>query len=216
MGSVTAASPGTGPSASRRRDELGSVEELDGQPRADLHDPGVHRRIRSGAARNRPNRTPRRNPNSSTKGIGVTTLPLDFDIFLSFGSRTHPLRVVSCQGRASCSRWDRSVVEKSHVLDDLGPLRPQAHREGRGERAGSSPHTHAICGVSDEVAQVSMMSGSPRNPPGTPRWSDAVARRHVSRRIDGQARLVRHDRPRVVRDPVQDPRGYHTGTGTPK
>jgi hypothetical protein len=26
-------------------------------------------------------------------------------------------------------------------------------------------------GVSDDVAQVSMMSGSPANPPGTPRWS---------------------------------------------
>lgn len=28
-----------------------------------------------------------------------------------------------------------------------------------------------ICGVSDEVAQVSMTSGSPTKPSGLPRWS---------------------------------------------
>ena len=31
------------------------------------------------------------------------------------------------------------------------------------------PQRAAICGVSDEVAQVSITSGSPMNPPGAPR-----------------------------------------------
>ena len=35
---------------------------------------------------------------------------------------------------------------------------------------GSSQRV-TICGVSDEVAQVSMMSGSAVKPPGTSRWS---------------------------------------------
>ena len=41
----------------------------------------------------------------------------------------------------------------------------------RANRSGSSSQPPAICGVSDEVAQVSMTSGSPTNPPGSPRWS---------------------------------------------
>ena len=40
-------------------------------------------------------------------------------------------------------------------------------------RASSVRQPVAICGVSDEVAQVSITSGSPMNPPGTPRWDSS-------------------------------------------
>ncbi len=43
----------------------------------------------------------------------------------------------------------------------------------RANRSGSSSHPPAIWGVSDEVAQVSMTSGSPMKPPGLPRWASA-------------------------------------------
>ena len=41
----------------------------------------------------------------------------------------------------------------------------------RENRSGSSSHFPAICGVSEDVAHVSMMSGSPTKPPGLPRCS---------------------------------------------
>ena len=47
----------------------------------------------------------------------------------------------------------------------------------RANRSGSSSHPPAICGVSDEVAQVSMTSGSPTKPPGSPALVGGVARR---------------------------------------
>ena len=36
----------------------------------------------------------------------------------------------------------------------------------RANRSGSSSHPQTICGVSDEVAHVSITSGSAANPPG--------------------------------------------------
>ncbi len=38
-------------------------------------------------------------------------------------------------------------------------------------RSGSSSQPQTIWGVTEDVAQVSMMSGSPTKPPGLPRWS---------------------------------------------
>ena len=43
----------------------------------------------------------------------------------------------------------------------------------RANRSSSVPQRPAISGVSDEVAQVSITSGSPMNPPGTPRCDSA-------------------------------------------
>src|SRR5919205_4285764 len=37
--------------------------------------------------------------------------------------------------------------------------------------SGSVSQPEATCGDSDDVAQVSMTSGSAMNPPGSPRWS---------------------------------------------
>ena len=41
----------------------------------------------------------------------------------------------------------------------------------RSNRSLSLSQPPAMCGVSDEVAQVSITSGSPTKPPGFPRWS---------------------------------------------
>ena len=71
--------------------------------------------------------------------------------------------------------------------DDLVRLRPQVHREhpaGTGRRR--VPQPPAICGVSDDVAQVSITSGSPVNPPGWPRCVLVVAGRRLGRRVDRQ------------------------------
>jgi hypothetical protein len=50
-------------------------------------------------------------------------------------------------------------------------LRAQVHREGAGEQVGVVVPAAGDLRVSDEVAQVSMMSGSPMKPPGWLRWS---------------------------------------------
>ena len=54
-------------------------------------------------------------PNFSSIGRGVTTLPLDLDIFLRSGSSTHPEMATLVHGSASCCRCARSTVENSHV-----------------------------------------------------------------------------------------------------
>ena len=64
----------------------------------------------------------------------------------------------------------------------------------RANRSGSSSQPQAICGVSDDVAQVSITSGSPTKPPGTPRCSSVYPRRRVGLRVDRQRRLRGHDR----------------------
>src|SRR5450756_2982684 len=54
-------------------------------------------------------------PCSSSSPIGVTTLPLDLDIFLRSGSRIQPEMAACAHGRQSCSRCDRTTVENSQV-----------------------------------------------------------------------------------------------------
>ena len=54
-------------------------------------------------------------PCSSSRPIGVTTLPLDFDIFLRSGSRIQPLMAACFHGRPPNSRWARTTVENSQV-----------------------------------------------------------------------------------------------------
>ena len=39
------------------------------------------------------------------------------------------------------------------------------------KRSSSSSHNDAICGDIDDVAQVSITSGSATNPPAAPRWA---------------------------------------------
>ena len=51
----------------------------------------------------------------SRRSSGVTTLPLDLDIFLRSGSRIHPLRAQWPHGAVSASKWERTAVENSQV-----------------------------------------------------------------------------------------------------
>ena len=105
-------------------------------------------------------------PCSSSNPMGVTTLPLDFDIFFRSGSRTQPEMAACAHGSVPNSRCERSTVENSHVRMMSCACGRTSIGKTRANRSGSSSHRPAICGVSDEVAQVSMTSGSPLNPPG--------------------------------------------------
>jgi hypothetical protein len=99
----------------------------------------------------------------------VTTLPFDFDIFLRSGSRIQPDSAALRHGTSACSRCARTTVENSQVRMMSWPCGRMSMGNVRANRSGSSIQWHAICGVSDDVAHVSMMSGSPMKPPGWPR-----------------------------------------------
>ena len=79
-----------------------------------------------------------------------------------------------------------------------GPCGRRSIGNTRANRSGSSTQPPAICGVSDDVAHVSMTSGSPTKPPGWPRCVGGVAGRHVGRRVDRQRVLAGNDRVVVV------------------
>ena len=108
-------------------------------------------------------------PCVSSSPMGVTTLPLDFDIFLRSGSRIQPEIAACFHGSTSCSSCERTTVENSHVRMMSCPWGRRSMGKVRANRSASSRHPHTICGVSDEVAHVSMMSFSPVKPPGTSR-----------------------------------------------
>jgi hypothetical protein len=103
----------------------------------------------------------------------VTTFPLDFDIFLRSGSRIQPEMAASDQGSDPNSRCDRVRVANSQVLMISCDCGRRSMGNTRENRSSSVPQRAAICGVSDEVAQVSITSGSPMNPPGTPRCASS-------------------------------------------
>ena len=103
--------------------------------------------------------------------MGVTTLPFDFDIFLRSGSRTQPEMAASAHGRQPCSKWARTTVENSQVRMMSWAWGRRSIGKVRANRSASSTQPVAIWGVSDDVAHVSMTSGSPMKPPGWPRWS---------------------------------------------
>ena len=105
-------------------------------------------------------------PNCSNKGIGVTTLPLDFDIFLRSGSRIQPLSAALPQGSVPNSKWARTTVENSHVRMISGPCGRRSMGNTSSKSSGRSSQCAQICGVNEDVAHVSMTSGSPTNPPG--------------------------------------------------
>ena len=80
--------------------------------------------------------------------------------------------IIACDhGVASFSRWARTTRENSQVRMMSWALVHRSIGKTRSNRSGSSSHPPAICGVSEDVAQVSITSGSPTNPPALPRWS---------------------------------------------
>src|SRR5665811_687735 len=88
--------------------------------------------------------------------MGVTTLPLDLDIFLRSGSRIHPEIAACAHGRDPCSRCERTTVENSQVRMMSWPCGRRSIGNTRANRSGSRSQPPAICGVRDDVAQVSI------------------------------------------------------------
>ena len=70
-----------------------------------------------------------------------------------------------------------------------GPCGRRSIGNVRSNRSGSSTQPVTICGVSDDVAHVSITSGSATKPPGWSRWSAVKPGGHVAGRVDGQRRL---------------------------
>jgi hypothetical protein len=101
----------------------------------------------------------------------VTTLPFDFDIFLRSGSRIQPEIAALRQGASPWSNSPRTTVENSQVLMMSWACGRTSIGNTRSNRSGSSGCPPAICGDSDDVAQVSITSGSAVKPPGWSRCS---------------------------------------------
>ncbi len=154
-------------------------------------------------------------PCCSSRSSGVTTFPLDFDIFLRSGSRIQPEMAAFVQGSVPNSVWLRSTVENSQVRMISCACGRRSIGNTRANRSSSLPQPAAICGVSDEVAQVSITSGSAAKPPGTPRWA-SVKPGGVS--LDGSTGSVASSGTIgwSCRGRPSGPSGYQTGNGTPK
>ncbi len=103
--------------------------------------------------------------------MGTTTLPFDFDIFLRSGSRMKPEIIAWCHGTARFSKCARTTREKSQVRMMSCAFVHRSIGKTRENRSSSEPQPPAMCGVSEEVAQVSITSGSPMKPPALPRCS---------------------------------------------
>ena len=99
----------------------------------------------------------------------MTTLPFDFDIFLRSGSSTQPESAACRHGNELCSSSARRTVSNSHVRMMSWACGRRSIGKTLAKRSGLSSQPETICGVNDDVAQVSMMSGSPMKPPGVPR-----------------------------------------------
>ena len=110
-------------------------------------------------------------PYFSRTSVGTTALPLDFDIFLRSGSMMKPEIRACDQGATWCSKWARTTRLNSQVRMMSWAWVHRSIGKTRCHRSSSVSQPPAICGVSDDVAQVSITSGSPTKPSGLPRWS---------------------------------------------
>ena len=155
-------------------------------------------------------------PYCASSSVGTTTFPLDFDIFFLSGSRIHPEMAASDQGSESNSRCERVTVANSHVLMISCDCGRRSIGNTRANRSGSVPQRAAICGVSEEVAHVSITSGSAMNPPATPRRDSSYPGAGSAAGSTGSASS---DNGTIGDEYTGEPAassGYHTGNGTPK
>ena len=131
------------------------------------------------------------------------------------GSSTHPEMATSDHGREPNSSSARTTVENSHVRMMSWAWGRRSMGKTRANRSGSSSQRPAISGVSEEVAQVSITSGSPTKPPGRPRWSSV---KPSGASVDGStgSRPSPGTSGRSKSGSPSSPTGYHTGKGTPK
>ena len=77
-----------------------------------------------------------------------------------------PLITALRHGSAPCSKCARTTVANSQVRMISCACGRWSNGNTRANRSGSRSQPPAICGVSDDVAQVSITSGSAANPPG--------------------------------------------------
>ena len=110
-------------------------------------------------------------PNLSRISVGTTALPLDLLICLRSGSTMKP-EISACDHGTTWFSWcERTTRENSQVRMMSCAWVHRSIGKTRSNRSGSVSQPLAICGLSEEVAQVSITSGSPMKPPGLPRWS---------------------------------------------
>ena len=107
-------------------------------------------------------------------------------------------------------------MENSQVRMISGPCGRRSIGKVRANRSGSSSQPQAICGVSEDVAQVSMTSGSPTKPPGWPRWDSSNPGGVSLCGSIGSALVGAADRLVPDRGSPASSSGYQTGNGTPK
>ena len=94
---------------------------------------------------------------------------LDLLIFLRSGSITKPLIIDRTQGSELFSKCARTTRENSQVRMISCAWVFRSIGKVSSNRSGSRSQPQTICGLSEEVAQVSITSGSAMNPPGTSR-----------------------------------------------
>ena len=104
---------------------------------------------------------------------GTIALPLDLLIFLRSGSTMKPEISACVHGTVWFSWCARTTRENSQVRMMSCACVHRSIGKTRSNRSSSDSQPPAMCGVSDEVAQVSMTSGSPTKPPGLPRWDSS-------------------------------------------
>ena len=112
-------------------------------------------------------------PNFARISSGTIALPLDLAIFLRSGSTMNPEIIAVDHGATWFSKWARTTRENSQVRMISWAWVHRSIGKTRCQRSSSVSQPPAMCGVSDEVAQVSITSGSPTKPPGLPRCSSS-------------------------------------------
>ncbi len=91
---------------------------------------------------------------------GTTALPLDLDIFLRSGSTTKPEIIERSHGSVPFSKCARTTRENSQVRMISCACVFRSIGNVRRNRSSSRSQPQTMCGVSEDVAQVSITSGS--------------------------------------------------------
>ncbi len=194
---------------------FGALSRLDGQAAADLHLALVEDGVHAGTTRAGP----------VAHGVGAVALEQGGRRVGHVARRLGELLAVGVDDEAGDGgggpRQDVVLVlaadhgGEQPGADDLVGLRAHVHGERALEQVVVVDPPAAICGVSEEVAQVSITSGSAAKPPGWLRWaSSKPGAAVVVGSIGSEASSARiGDRKSVTPSASM---GYQTGNATPK
>src|SRR3954449_12500516 len=118
-------------------------------------------------------------------------------------------------GAVPNSKCDRTTVENSQVRMMSCACGRRSIGKTFVNSSGSVSQPEATCGDSDDVAQVSMTSGSAMNPFGLPRWSSVNP---DGTSDDGSTGNEASGASRAAEESgsPSEPSRYQTGNGTPK